>query len=347
LGDVMLGRLIDQLFTVHNESPEDGKHIAYFRKKFQLNNISHSYVWGNILTELQNADLRIINLETSVTTNDVKWPEKAFNYSMHPQNLQCLSIAQIDFCSLANNHVLDFSYAGMYETMSSLDRVNIKWAGAGKNLTEAQNPAIITFHGGIKIACFSYADHYHYWASSAQQAGINFINPSTVPKDFYSSLKNQIDELRRTENIQLVSISIHWGSNYAWEPPVDFNKMAHQLIDICGIDLIHGHSSHHVQGIEIYNKKVIIYGCGDFVDDYAVDEEYRNDLSFLYRLYLDPTTCLWKRLELLPTRINQFQVNRAIGEDKVWLIQTIQKLSLKYKTLIQINHSNDTLFIDI
>jgi len=123
--------------------------------------------------------------------------------------------------------------------------------------------------------------------------------------------------------------------------------MAHQLIDICGVDLIHGHSSHHVQGIEIYKNKVIIYGCGDFVDDYAVDDEYRNDLSFLYRLYLDTETHRWKRLELLPTRIKHFQVNRAIGDDKTWLTKTIRKLSNKYLTNIQIDNSNDTLYIDI
>jgi poly-gamma-glutamate synthesis protein (capsule biosynthesis protein) len=243
--------------------------------------------------------------------------------------------------------VLDFSYEGMYDTMSSLDRVQIKWAGVGKNLTEAQKPAIITFHGGIKIACFSFADHYNYWASSALQAGINYINPNNIPPDFFESLKTKIVELRRNENIQLVSISIHWGSNYAWEPPAEFNTMAHQLIDICGVDLIHGHSSHHVQGIEIYKNKVIIYGCGDFVDDYAVDDEYRNDLSFLYRLYLDTETYRWKRLELLPTRIKHFQVNRALGDDKTWLTKTIRKLSNKYLTNIQIDNSNDTLYIDI
>ena len=58
--------------------------------------------------------------------------------------------------------------------------------------------------------------------------------------------------------------------------------IAHYLIDDCGIDLIHGHSSHHIQGVETYKGKLIIYGCGDFVDDYALTPTYRNDLSAVW-----------------------------------------------------------------
>lgn len=77
-------------------------------------------------------------------------------------------------------------------------------------------------------------------------------------------------------------ITVNSGSNYCWEPPQSFQKLAHDLIDKCGIDIIHGHSSHHIQvsnmacymqsynnllqGIEIYDNKPIIYGCGDFIE---------------------------------------------------------------------------------
>ena len=66
-------------------------------------------------------------------------------------------------------------------------------------------------------------------------------------------------------------------------PQGDIRRLARTLIDL-GVDLVHGHSSHHIQGIELYKGKPIFYGCGDFVDDYAVDTKYRNDLGFLFRL---------------------------------------------------------------
>jgi poly-gamma-glutamate capsule biosynthesis protein CapA/YwtB (metallophosphatase superfamily) len=342
----MLGRLIDQLFPHHNEEPDDAKHISHFKKFHKIDTFPHSYVWGDTVPIFNNADLRIINLETSVTSHNQKWPNKAFNYRMNPVNLECLQVVNIDFCSLANNHTLDYSYQGMYDTIKALDERSIKWAGVGNNLSEAQRPAILTFAGGIKIACFSYADHYKYWAAKDNSPGINFVDPEHVTEEFFVNLGKKIEVLKNNENVRLVSVSIHWGGNYNWEPSSEFTDFAHRLVD-CGVDLIHGHSSHHVQGIEIYKQKIIIYGCGDFVDDYAVDDHYRNDLSFLYCLDLDTTNNQWARLELIPTRIKHFQVNFASGEDKQWLRETMTKLSTKFKTKFQIDPTTQNLYLEM
>jgi len=114
------------------------------------------------------------------------------------------------------------------------------------------------------------------------------------------------------------------GSNYCWNPPATFQRFAHSLIDECGIDIIHGHSSHHIQGIEIYKDKPIVYGCGDFIDDYAVDQEYRNNLGFLYKLTMkvNPTvhSCSVSHIELVPTKISQFQATTEMSrEERQWL----------------------------
>jgi poly-gamma-glutamate capsule biosynthesis protein CapA/YwtB (metallophosphatase superfamily) len=101
-----------------------------------------------------------------------------------------------------------------------------------------------------------------------------------------------------------------------------------------GVDLIHGHSSHHIQGIEIVERKnqtcgLILYGCGDFVDDYAIDQQYRNDLGALFQLHLTilPLSLEENRksksirlqsLSIFPTRCSNFQVNRLNFEDNDW-----------------------------
>ena len=111
------------------------------------------------------------------------------------------------------------------------------------------------------------------------------------------------------------------------------------MIDECGIDLVHGHSSHHVQGIERYGGKLIIYGCGDFVDDYAVSPAYRNDLSAVWRVSIEEvdhagdvnarTPLKLRRLDVYPTRIKDFQVNllETKDPDHEWVKDKIISLS--------------------
>jgi len=58
----------------------------------------------------------------------------------------------------------------------------------------------------------------------------------------------------------MVIASIHWGSNWGYNTPSDQRKFAHKLIDDASVDVIHGHTSHHVKGMEVYKGKLIIYG---------------------------------------------------------------------------------------
>lgn len=94
-----------------------------------------------------------------------------------------------------------------------------------------------------------------------------------------------------------------------------------------GVDIIHGHSSHHIQGIEIVQRNnqtygLIIYGCGDFVDDYAVDEQYRNDLSALFQLNIESLSesksIRLRSISIFPTRCSNFQVNQLNRDDPDW-----------------------------
>ena len=78
-------------------------------------------------------------------------------------------------------------------------------------------------------------------------------------------------------------------------------KLAHKMID-SGADIIHGHSGHIFQGIEIYKNKSILYDTGEFVDDYVVDTNLRNDISFLFILKVSKKAI--KNIELIPIKIS-------------------------------------------
>jgi poly-gamma-glutamate synthesis protein (capsule biosynthesis protein) len=84
--------------------------------------VGNDYVWGDVLTDLERIqpDLRITNLETSITRSDDYWRSKGIHYRMHPDNMRCLQVPKIDCCVLASNHVLDWGYGGLTETLVSL-----------------------------------------------------------------------------------------------------------------------------------------------------------------------------------------------------------------------------------
>ncbi len=188
-GDVMLGRGIDQILrqpcnpALHEDylaSALDYVHLAETAHGPIPRGCAASYVWGEALDELSlaNPDLRIINLETSITRSEDYEP-KGINYRMSPENADCLSAAQIDCCVLANNHVLDWGEAGLLDTLSSLQRLQIKSAGAGRNPTEAAAPAILPLQNAGRVLVYSFASTtsgtQKKWAATYERAGVNLL----------------------------------------------------------------------------------------------------------------------------------------------------------------------------
>ena len=120
----------------------------------------------------------------------------------------------------------------------------------------------------------------------------------------------------------IIVVSIHWGGNWGYEIPADQVRFAHSLVEEAGVDVVHGHSSHHLKGIEVYRGKLIFYGSGDFLNDYegiGGYEHYRGDLSLMYFASLEPETGKLVQLQMTPTRMKRFRVNRAATADTLWL----------------------------
>jgi len=350
-GDVMTGRGIDQVLP-HPCDPQIHEHymksaLGYLKIAEEVNGpipipVDFSYIWGDALGELdcKAPDLRIINLETSVTTSDDFWPRKGINYRMHPDNTPAISAASIDCCVLANNHVLDWGYPGLEETLDTLREAGLQISGAGRNLEQARTPAIFDLGEKGRVIVFSLASETSgvpsAWAATHDKAGVNFIN------DFSPASANRIaDQVRALKQPDdIVVLSIHWGSNWGYEVPFDQREFAHQLIDQAAIDVIHGHSSHHPRGIEVYKNKPIIYGCGDFINDYegiSGHESYRGDLSLMYFLDIDPANGKLIGLEMVPHQIRKFRLNQASKQDAAWLKNTLHREGQKFNTRVDLN----------
>lgn len=331
LGDVMIGRLIDQLLPTHVHEPSEARAIEGFRSRTtKLLNYDYKSPWGNSIPLLKSSDLVLANLETAMTTHDKKWPNKVFNYRTHPANVQCLIEAGVNYVSLANNHTLDFSEDGLVETVKTLQDRGIAFAGAATSEQDATKPAVLSL-GDHQVHCYSFSDHPSDWRSVRSFNLIDYTSKSRA------SMKRQIEE---TPKDGLRIVSLHWGPNYRLQPTSELVDLAHFLVDDCGVDIIHGHSSHHVQGVETYKGKLIIYGCGDFVDDYAVDAKYRNDLSAAWKVTVASEaggSIGIQKLEVFPNRIKQFQAN-ILSKDDVdheWVRKSFIKLCDAFGTKIQ------------
>jgi poly-gamma-glutamate capsule biosynthesis protein CapA/YwtB (metallophosphatase superfamily) len=280
-GDVMTGRGIDQILPNHCHPIiyegycKSAKQYVELAEKVNgkiPRNVDSTYIWGDALNHLKgiNPDLRIINLETSVTTSSEWWKGKGINYRMHPKNINVLTAASIDCCVLSNNHVLDWGYDGLLETLDTIKAAGMKQVGAGRDLQEAIQPAIFNLTDKNKgtVAVYGMGNESsgipESWCATPEKAGVNFLHSlSTKTVD---SIAEQSKSLRRN-NTRLIA-SIHWGNNWGYQIPSTHRQFAHSLIDVGGFDIVHGHSSHHMRGIELYKGKLIFYGCGDFINDY-------------------------------------------------------------------------------
>jgi poly-gamma-glutamate capsule biosynthesis protein CapA/YwtB (metallophosphatase superfamily) len=349
-GDVMTGRGIDQVLPypgnpqIHEPYMISAK--GYVTLAEEANGpipkpVDFAYIWGDALKELRrtNPDVRIINLETAVTASPEFWAEKGIHYRMQPRNIPCISAAKIDCCVLANNHVLDWGYAGLTETLTSLADANLKVAGAGRNLSEAEVPAIIEVTGKGRLLVFAFGDESSgipwLWGARSNRPGVNLL--PDLSGDTVRRIAKRISGLKQKDD--WVVASIHWGRNWGYEVSSAQREFAHRLIDQTHVDVVHGHSSHHPKGIEVYKGKPILFGCGDFLNDYEGIpgyEGFRGDLTLMYFVTLDLATGKLVSLIMTPMQIKRFRLNYAHPDDVHWLQQVMDRESRSLGTRIEL-----------
>ena len=339
-GDVMIGRGIDQILP-HPCDPRLHERFVtsateYLRMAEQRNGpiprpASPEYVWGAALEELRlvKPDAYIINLETSVTHSDAYLP-KGINYRISPENAGCLLAGGADCCVLANNHILDWGRAGLLETLATLECLGIKIVGAGRDLAHARTPALLEVAGNRRVIVFAFASVTSGtpldWVATKSAAGVNLL--TELSDENAAEVVRQVTQVRRPGDI--VIVSLHWGPNWGYDVPEEQKRFARKLIDDAGVSVVFGHSSHHAKAIEVHQHRLILYGCGDFLNDYegiVGYEEYRDDLAPLYAASFDPTSADLIDLEIVPFQIRRFQLIRTSSEDTAWLQQTLDRES--------------------
>jgi poly-gamma-glutamate synthesis protein (capsule biosynthesis protein) len=268
---------------------------------------------------------------------------------MHPQNLQILKSGHIDAACLANNHIADFGTDGVVDTLRELKEADIKHAGAGMEIADAEAPAVMslptTFGDGNednnkRILLYS-TSHISsgvpfHWKATPSRPGVHMTDLSSQSVD---ELRNCISKSRRASG-DVVILSIHWGGNWGYNIDPAFTNYAHEVIDMAGVDVVFGHSSHHPQAVEIYKGKLIIYGAGDFINDYEGIRDsgttgegmdmYRGDLALMYIVNIDATTGNLITLELVPRKIHNFRLQAPDEEECQWMCENLSAQYAKF-----------------
>lgn len=335
-GDVMTGRGIDQILP-HPADPTlyEGwvkNAVEYVELAERAGQpipqpVEPGYIWGDALEFLHghDVDARIINLETALTDRGDPWPHKGIHYRMSPKNIDCITIAGIDVCTLANNHVLDWSRQGLEDTVTTLQRAGIGLTGAGSDAESAWKPATVDVPPARLVVLgigMGSSGIPRDWEAGPSTPGVAYASGNLEAT--LDSVCQSIESIGREGDIPVVSI--HWGPNWGYGIPAQHRRLAHALVD-AGVSLIHGHSSHHPMGIEIYRERPIFYGCGDLINDYegiGGHDAYLPDLRALYLLDLENDGRL-AGLELVPMRSKQFRLTRVSEEDADHLARTLNE----------------------
>jgi poly-gamma-glutamate synthesis protein (capsule biosynthesis protein) len=352
-GDVMSGRGIDQVLA-HPSEPElhepfvrsarDYVELAERRNGPIPRSVPEDYVWGDALGDLASEapQARIVNLETAVTRS-TDWERKGINYRMNPANAALLHAADIDCCVLANNHVLDWGATGLVETLATLEAAGIATAGAGRDLAAARSPAVLTLDERQRVLVFALATASSgvppAWAARHERAGVDYLEE--VSAAAVTGLARRIAAARRPGDV--VVASIHWGGNWGYRIPDAHVDFAHALIDSAGVDLVHGHSSHHPLAIEVHAGKLVLYGCGDFINDYEgieVHESYRDELGLMYLPELAAASGRLLRLGLIAFERRRFRLERASAADTRWLCATLDREGRRFGTRTRLLGAN-------
>ncbi len=258
-----------------------------------------------------DADVFMVNLEHPITTSSERVVKK-FNFKMNPSYGSILKDAGVSIVTSANNHIYDYGYAGIHDTMAYLDSLNIPYVGVGKNLADARKPVILD-RKGKKIGFLGYYGWGGDFAAGPKTAGY-------APR----STGHVVEDVRKLRpKVDLVVVNFHWGTEREALPEEWQVRLGRKTID-AGADVVVGHHPHVLQGIERYRGKIIAYSLGNFV--FGGNSLHTYDTGVL-KIVLDHDSL---HAELLPVSVRHWQPIPAEGKARTRILDLVRERSLGF-----------------
>jgi len=331
-GDVMLGRLVD-----------DGQ---------RRRDVAH--VWGDLGERLRALDGLFVNLECCLSTRGEPYTDTyhPFHFRADPGwAVPALAAVDVDWASLANNHVLDYGEEAFFDTLGALDGAGIPHAGAGRNAGAAFDPAAVSV-GDLDVAFVSITDNVREWAAGPDSPGVAHVRVDRDDPNVRGTVRAALADARALDPDLLVA-SLHWGPNMT-EGPDEARREFGRWLVAEGVDLVHGHSAHVFHGVEVAeggsdpssDSGLILYDAGDFVDDYAVDRDLRNDRGFLFVVEVAEGGAI-ERLRLEPTAIYDLAVHAVDESDAGWWHETLRERTERFALGTEYERDGAALVLEV
>jgi poly-gamma-glutamate capsule biosynthesis protein CapA/YwtB (metallophosphatase superfamily) len=298
-GDTMLGRKVGE--RLGSASPQ-------------------SFVATEVVEIVRDADLFLLNLECCISGRGEPWPApgKPFFFRAPPAAVDLLAHLGVACVSLANNHALDFGAQALLDTFGHLSAAGIEWVGAGPDQERARRPVVLTSRAGYRLAVMGLTDHPADFAAGPSTPGVAFADlRAEVPGWLPSTIAGAVADS--------VLVTPHWGPNMTSSPVPHVLRAGTALVD-AGATLVAGHSAHVFHGVE----GKIVWDLGDFLDDYAVDPNFRNDLGLLFMVTFDDAGP--RRLEAVPLKLEFCFTRLAHDEEFRWIADRFHRACLAMGT---------------
>jgi poly-gamma-glutamate synthesis protein (capsule biosynthesis protein) len=210
---------------------------------------------------MSQADVTMVNLETSITTRGSPEP-KEFTFRAAASAFTALAAAGVDVVTMANNHGRDFGAQGLQDTLDAIHTSGFPTVGIGANAAAAYAPYRITVKGQ-RIAIFGAsrvidAALLSSWTATDSQPGLASAYPGAALDRLLAAVRDA------RVSADTVVVYLHWGTELLTCPTSVQETLARELHD-AGADVIVGSHAHRVQGDGFLDGAFVAYGLGNFV----------------------------------------------------------------------------------
>lgn len=300
------------------------------------------------------ADVTVANLECPLTDRGTPHPSKSYVFRGSPANVTALSYAGIDVVSLANNHAIDFGVEGQRHTQALLDSAGIAHSGGGDNAYQAYQPLFYS-EKGVNFAFLAFCDRTGQYDNLQPFLNAGFNKPGFAEETVYDVLR-MIDAVRT--DADAIILELHAGYEYAEHPemagesiirgeayriqgsrdaanlrtPQPADRTLRQMAIDAGADAVICHHPHVLQGIEVYQGKVIAHSLGNFAFDQNFPETFP---SIILNAEYDQRG--FYRWSITPIYIDDYIPTPATGELGLFILDHLAQLSRDLGTILHVD----------
>ncbi|MFF4214808.1 CapA family protein [Streptomyces nondiastaticus] len=272
-----------------------------------------------VVAVAHEADAFVLNLECAVSARGERWrdPFKPFFFRAPPVAVRALQHLGVTCVNLANNHALDYGPEALLDTVRHLADAGIAWTGAGRDEEAARQPAVVE-RGGLRLGVIGITDHPRDFAAGPDRPGVAHAELESGAPVW---LLRTITDLAADVTL----VTPHWGPNMTRGPAAYIRRAAQEFL-AAGAALVAGHSAHVFHGV----ADRVLYDLGDFVDDYATDDDLRNDLGLLFLVTFDGPRPA--RVEAVPLALDFCRTRLADAAESAWITRRFRQACAAFGT---------------